>query len=382
MGIDERSAAALIYLLASKVNGKKADLPSDIQLSPVFSLAVKHGVGALCASALMDIGRCTEKMKKHRATAILKIMLLDAERAAIGEELNKRGIAYLPLKGALLKELYPAIGDREMSDNDILIEPSKRKEVKKLFLERGYSVKVYGGPHDDVYLKLPAYNFEMHVSLFSKLDNREFSEYFKSALKNSLVNKGNERKMTTEYFYLYMTAHEYKHYHHAGTGIRTLLDAYVFLRANPNIDREVLSPELDALGLSEYERKRKALAFKLFSGDFARELMLGNATLSEEEAEMLSFYLGSGTYGTYTKLAENQIKKSGGSVGGYIRRRLFPPLEWYEECAPLVYKHKILIPFYLLKRAFVKVVLSPKKVIKEIKTIRKAKKENKNGISR
>ena len=175
---ETKTAKALIDLLSSHVSGNAKPLSEDVSVDGICHLAKKHGLLALAASALEKTGQSTEKTREYKARAIRKIMLLDAERAAISAELSKREIPHIPLKGVLLKELYPSLGDREMSDNDILVDESRRHEVREIFVARGYEVKSFGGAHDDVYMKPPVYNFEMHVSLFSENESSEFSKYF------------------------------------------------------------------------------------------------------------------------------------------------------------------------------------------------------------
>ena len=51
-----------------------------------------------------------------------KALLFDAERKGILDFMEQRGIWYLPLKGVVLKDYYPAVGMRQMSDNDILYD--------------------------------------------------------------------------------------------------------------------------------------------------------------------------------------------------------------------------------------------------------------------
>ena len=382
MNKGEKTAFALAYLIAEKLSGGKAQIPAEISVSDVFALARAHGLGALCASALSDIGLCDENMSEHRARSVRKIILLDAERRAISDSLTERGIAHLPLKGVLLKSLYPSVGDREMSDNDILIDSPRRAEVREIFTQRGYETKSYGGSHDDVYMKKPVYNFEMHVSLFNDNENPRFAKYFEGALDRSACVSGEMREMEREDFYLYLTAHEYKHYSHGGTGIRSLLDAYLYLEANPDMDMNRIDEGLSALGIAEYEKSRRDLAKKLFDKNRSRELMLGEASLSVDEKRMLSYFIGSGVYGTEKNRIENELERAGGgSRIRYVFRRIFPKMEWYEANAPTVYKHKILIPFYVVKRLLVNLILSPAKIWRELKTIKKVKGKE-NGVSR
>ena len=60
-----------------------------------------------------------------------------------------------------------------------------------------------------------------------------------------------------------MTCHTYKHYIHAGSGLRSLADTYVFLRAHPDLDREYLDAELKKLRIADFEEKMRVLSEKV-----------------------------------------------------------------------------------------------------------------------
>ena len=83
-------------------------------------------------------------------------------------------------------------------------------------------------------------------------------------------------------------AHEYKHFSHRGTGMRSLMDVYVFLNAHPNLDWNYINTELQKLKLTEYEKHSRNLAQKVFK----------NEALSEDETEQLMMYMDSSVYGT------------------------------------------------------------------------------------
>jgi len=106
--------------------------------------------------------------------AVRKNILLDAERTAIFERFEQQGIWYMPLKGSILKELYPENGMREMADNDILYDSTKQAEVKKIMLSMGYSAESVGKSHHDVYMKPPVLNFELHTLLFGAASDALF----------------------------------------------------------------------------------------------------------------------------------------------------------------------------------------------------------------
>ena len=377
MIINARTISALLYLIASKINGKKADLPEDISVEAVFALAKAHNLGALCASALSDISMCTDKMQEYRDKSIRKALLFDSERAQISAILSKKGIAHIPLKGIILKELYPSLGDREMSDNDILIDPKQRLDVKEIFVNRGYEVKFYEVFNEDVYLKSPIFNFEIHVSLFSNEHHELFYNYFSDTIEKSSPSFGECRKMRPEEFYIYLTAHENKHFNNSGIGIRSLLDAFLFLRKE-ELDKEYIKDALEKLRLLEYEEKRTAIVNRIFDPEFSKKMMLGEAELMPEESEMLLYYAKSGAHGSHTNAIEKQVKHVyNGGRARYLFRRAVPDMEWYKIHAPFVYKSKVLIPFHVIMRLTLGLILSPTKIIKEIKIVKNIKKKKK-----
>ena len=92
--------------------------------------------------------------------------------------MDENEIAYLPLKGIILQDVYPKLGMRQMVDNDILIDINKRHLVREYMVENGYTVDGYGKDMHDCYIKSPIFNFEMHVYLAIESVNAVFYNYY------------------------------------------------------------------------------------------------------------------------------------------------------------------------------------------------------------
>jgi hypothetical protein len=245
----------------------------------------------------------------------------------------------------------------------------------------GYTVSEYGSGCHDVYLKPPVFNFEMHVSLFSNLESESLTRYFTGALDRAIPGDGAFLcTFTPEDQYLYIKSHEYKHFSIGGTGVRSLLDTYVYLRAQgAAMDSDYLGRELGTLGISEFERQTRELARKIFDLDISRDFYLGLPVLTPEEERMLAYYFGSGVYGNMENKVSNALSRDNkGGKFGYILRRVFPPLEWYRVNEPFYYRHKILIPAFVIKRAAVKLFTSPRKLFSELKILIKSQGNDKN----
>ena len=381
-----RTSEQLLYLMACALQGVSAreEVLADADLKQLLIMARKHSVASMVCMALEKtaiFANADEATKKQwidaKNKAIRKNMLLDAERKIISHELETQGIWYMPLKGSILKDWYPKPGMREMADNDILFDASKRKEVKAIFQGRGYTVKGYNKSNHDEYEKPPIYNFEMHVELYHKIYDT-LNEKYADVKQRLLPDAENPYHFhfTPEDFYVFVIAHAYKHYSSSGTGIRTLADIYIMnQKLGGTLNWEYVDSELRGLGIFSYEHESRELAQKLFG---IAELPT-EANLSEAEQQMLAYYLGASTYGTIENRTLNKMRKlqpDGGAITAHTKRkyllsRIFPGREWCEAYAPTVYKYPVLLPFFWVWRLAVKGVKRRTIVKQELEAIKR-----------
>ncbi len=307
---------------------------SGVKRKNLLAAAEKHKLVSAVGMALESAGIRDPDYVKATAAVQRRIAILDADRAAVLNRLEEAGIWYMPLKGAVLKDLYPRFGMREMADNDILFDAERAGDVRRIMTGLGFSVEEYDEGNHDAYHKRPVSNFEMHRTLFSSDDPANLYPYY-AGVKDRLVREEGKRygyRFRDEDFYLYMTAHEYKHYTAGGTGLRSLLDAYVYLRSKQP-DMVHIAEEAAKIGISGFERKNRELALHLFDG----------AELTQEEGETLEYILYSGTYGTQQNRIANQIAEKG--RGGYFLSRLFPSRAYLSVLFPVLKKAPFLYPF-------------------------------------
>lgn len=361
----------LIYLLACAVNQTKPDSErvNSMQLELIYRWAQLHSVTALAASALEKAIELPEVFEQAKKKSIRRIALFDIERGRIYAQLNKEKIWHMSLKGIILKEYYPAFGLREMSDNDILCDADRMDDIKRIMEALGFQCTVYDERVDDTYVKTPV-SFEMHRNLFDERESELFHSYYKD-IKSRLLpdDKGDyEYRFTPEDFYLYMIAHEYKHYILGGTGLRSLLDIYVYLkRWNDKLDWEYIRRESDKLKISEFEEKTKALSKATFLG----------VSLGDTEKEELIYYISSGTFGSnehalYNRIADKMAGDDGAkSKMKYLKDRLFLPLDELEYRYPFFYKHKFLIPILHVYRLLKAIFIKPGTVLHEYRCVKK-----------
>lgn len=372
----EKLCKDLIYLLSCAANEIQPDpqKTAQIDLEQLYKLCKIQSLRAAVYPVLEKAGIEHNDFAQAYHKSVRKNILLDFERKAITDEFEKQGIWYLVMKGSLIKELYPEAGMREMSDNDILIDGTCREKANKIMTDRGYTAKRYLSSHCDEYVKPPVMNFELHSFLFEERLFPQLQQHYKDMSKIMIRNSDDSfgYHLSDEEFYIYMTAHEYKHFIKAGTGIRGLLDCYIFLRAKEGkLDWDRIKAAAKEMGMGDFEEKRRELALRLLSSDKLPQLS------TDEEAFMME-YLKYGTYGSASKRAENDISRFQNSSGNvsrakFVLSRLFPSPAYVKKWYPFAKKHPILLPAAYVLRWYKALTSSRDKTRSEIKALKKRK---------
>ena len=394
----------MIYLASFGINSKgKPDekcleryRTNEENRKELFRMSAKHFIDALVGTTLKRAGVVLPKYWEERMVkAVRKVLLFDVERKKLCAWMDRERIWYLPLKGIILKEYYPSIGMRQMSDNDILFDADAWERVEKHMLSEGYETESVGNGNHDVYQKAPVYNFEMHRSLYGKGHDERWVEYY-SDIKDCLIpDRADDRcygyHMSDEDFYIYITSHAYKHYSGSGTGLRTLLDYsgsgtglrtlldfYAYLNAKEDsLDFDYIRTACKKLGIDDFEQHNCILCRKVFAPQQTYNQDSFEQSLSADELEMLQYYLSSGVYGTFERMVANRMEKQTKADGkknlsklNYYRHRVFPGMELYENY-PLLVKHRFLIPAYWFYR-IVRMLFSRERrdyMLREVKAV-------------
>ena len=376
------TAQALLYLMRCALQNIPPQPVEGTDYEALYQLSASHSVVAMTAMALESGELLTEehtsaemikKWKDAKSKAIRKNILLDHEREQIFRHFEEQGIWYLPLKGCILKDMYPKMGMRQMADNDILFDPAYQHQVKAYMESRGYAATSFAEDNHDVYEKPPVYNFEFHTSLFNEYLYADSGAYYQNVKARLIQDEGNGYgyHFSDEDFYVYLLAHGYKHYSTCGTGIRFLSDIYVFLREKQAfLNWDYIAEELHALKIHEFEAATRELTNKLFGTD--------GYTLTEE-GTLLRYLMGAGTYGTTENRIHRQLEKIQQDDGPltlwtkirYVWRRLFPDRAFMRAYIPFCRKHEWSIPFFWIYRIIKGILFERKSINWEMQIINK-----------
>ena len=360
-------AREMIYLAGCAVNGVAPDKSrvEGVDIERLMRFAKAHMISAIVAHGLLSAGVKNDSLTQAEAKAMRRAVILEAEYAKLSDAFESAGVWHVPLKGTVLKGCYPAFWMREMSDIDILFDGPRQYDVREIMRGLGFKVKDFGTFHHDVYCKPPALNVEMHHELFGSWPDPLLYEYYSAITDKLLPDDGKKyaRHLSPEDFYVYMTAHAYKHYSDYGTGIRSVVDSYMYLRKFSGVlDMEYISREAMKLGISEFEAGMRSLAVNLFGG----------GKLTAENESMLEYIISSGIYGTVDHSIMNAMKKNGGGMSGkmkYILGKVFPPFEKLKARYPFYYKHKYLYPVFVVCQLVKNLIMKRKTIASALRAL-------------
>ena len=346
----------VIYLASCAVNGSVPDRErvAGMNLDALYAVAHHHQLTAITAMSLEAAGIKFPLFTQAKGKAIRKNAALNLDRAALTERLEAEGIWYMPLKGAVLADYYPEFGMRQMSDNDILIDPCSARRVKEIMQSIGFKVEHFGKELHDEYSRPPVSYFEIHRCLFTQRDKNMY-DYYKDIASRLKKEEGTyARHFSDEDFYIYLTAHEYRHFSGSGTGLRSLLDIYVYLQKfGKQLDGNYIEQEIKKLGLEDFEKRNRELALRLFSGE----------AISEQEEDWLRYFILSGVHGT----AQNKLEKQG--RWHYFWTNLFPSYRVMATRYPVLRKAPFLMPVCWLYRFIGKLIIRPERIKRKLRNI-------------
>jgi len=272
------------------------------------------------------------KLQELKKKAILREATQEMELRAIRAAFTEKNIRFMPLKGVIIKNLYPRPDMRSMGDIDFLFDPARADEIREIMVGMGYEPEEFGTDQKvDVYWKKPIMNIEMHRVLLER--PLRWIPLFADAWERATAVGPCEYAMSNEEFYIFLVAHFTKHYVGYGTGIRSVLDLWVF-RTHNTLDEAYLSERFDALGLSEFVKNAEALS----------EVWFGTGESTQLLDEMAEFIIASGTYGEQATAVLVNTKDVSSAKREYFLRRMFPPRKRMQILFPVLEKAPVLLP--------------------------------------
>ena len=334
------TAAALI---GSVLGGSIALPTEEIDCGALYRFAREHSIVPLIAYALKKNDLLPPEQKSRFANDLHVAMVTEATQEfylqTLSEAFREKNIKFMPLKGCVMKHLYPQPFLRTMCDIDIQYDVARKDEVNEILLAKGLSFEEASGT-DGVnisYRKPPYLHVEMHGVLMDA-DVPLYNRYFGWNFERTVPKNGSEVMFGDEDFFVFMTAHLAKHYFGGGTGLRSVADLWLYLKKKPNLDIHYIYEELKKIELDRFLKIILDAADVLFDGKPADDTIQA----------VCSYIFDSKTYGTTEHNATRRADSS--NRGEYLKKRLFPDAEFMAINYPAVKKCRLLLPLFWLIR--------------------------------
>ena len=358
----------LISLLAMALGNA---VPTAVRLNVLESLpaAQAHGVANILYYALPQLPE--EQQPKEAARRLLKELayaaaareaLQQRELDAILARFEAEHIAVLPLKGCVIKQLYPRPEMRYMSDTDLLFDPTQAASVRAALEELGYTTDRFAQGETDLYSSPMRMNYELHRSLQNEGFNENSRRFLDGLLSCARPKAGCKYvlELSKEEHYAYLLCHFVKHLLNGGIGVRQVMDIYLCKR-QWSFDERKLQALLKELELTEFAATLELLAECWFAGGAADAVT----------DELGAYILGSGTFGTDKQRVTDRILKEQKDANRavYVLRRVFPPFALMSFYFPRLKKLPFLLPFFWIFRFFRGIFCRRQKLSAEMDTV-------------
>lgn len=348
----DSNKSSIIKLIYSALTGEKQQLPEDFSLSEAVAVAKKHGITVMLYYGALNCGVSqTEPLMQELFMYTCKNIAVSEQQmhsvAEIFAAFDKAEIDYMPLKGTLLKKMYPKTEMRSMGDADILVKTAQYEKIKPVMSRLGFS-EILESDHELIWNKKGALHLELHKRLIPSY-NKDYYAYFGDGWRLAKVKNGTRYEMTDEDQMIYLFTHYAKHYRDAGIGIRHIVDLWVYRKNRPDLDEEYIKTELEALQLYDfYVNTVKTLSVWFEGGepdsktDFITHIIFNSGIYGTKEAHILSEAVKiSKTQGSSDKV---RAKK--------LQNLIFLPYPYMCEKYPFLKKVPFLLPVMWIVRIF------------------------------
>ncbi|MBR5445526.1 MAG: nucleotidyltransferase family protein [Clostridia bacterium] len=335
-------------LIRAAFTASPAELSSDFDLKRVVDVSRKHNIAAIVFYGAVNCGlpledACMQELYQMTMRSIAVSFRQTHEIEQIENAFRQEGIEYMPLKGTILKGLYPKPEMRTMGDADILIKLEQYAKVGEIVTQLGFAFQ-YESDHELVWKK-PTLYLELHKSIMTSY-NRDFYSYFGTGWKIAKkVPDCSRYEMSAEDFYIFIFVHFTKHYRISGIGIKHLIDLWVYANAQPELDWTYIENELEKMNLSRFYANVRKTIDVWFHGEEATDItdLITNVIFN------------SGQYGTSDMAFVNRAIRNGQNSAMKIKlgeplKKFFAPYSVMKEKYRILEKLPVLLPVMWIVR--------------------------------
>ena len=349
----EQTKLDFIYLLSCFLNGKNPE-NRNYDWERLYKLADINDVACIIAfliksldSGNKPVGETMMYFKKSMAVAISSYEEKSAAYKIITEIFNDNGIAFIALKGIILREFYPVKEFRTSGDIDFTVKKEHFSKVRQALEDN--NIKILSDNAGVITAKTANCLVEIHNSADVK------SSYF-----NDIFSTERNGNALCDYDHLlYVLCHLLKHLSYRGAGIRMLMDIDVMIRAIKNFDEDRFYESCKKAGVEKGAKVMLSLASLWF--DTPVKTFYKFTFDNELVIKLASVLIDGGSFGYETSFVPASYVKNRASNGGELTlssrlgialKMAFPEKDYLKKCYKYYEEHSILYPVAVINRLY------------------------------
>ena len=343
----QRDFIEIIYAAFEQPRQK---ISSDFDFEKAVKLAKAHNIAAIVYYGALNCGMPadTPYMQELFTLTCHSMMISQRQMYEIGrleEAYEQAGIEYMPLKGTVLKALYPQPEMRTMGDADILIKLEQYPQIEPIMEGLGYRFE-RDYDHELVWKNASLY-LELHKRVVPS-NSKDFYRYFGTGWQlGSRLTDLCRYEMSPENLFLYIFVHFTKHYRSSGIGMKHLLDLWVVIKRFAEMDLEYVCSCLKEMKLYDFYTYTMETVGVWFDG----------AEENDRTNLITNVIFNSGQYGTHDRGVVNRaiLAHRGSSARARCSELLlgiFLPYGEMKKRYGVLAKAPILLPIFWVVRWF------------------------------
>ncbi len=303
-----------LSLISAGLNVKVIDPPPVLDADgwdEVRRLAINHElIGIICDSAnnydsfnTIEAG-VIRQFRSNSVDKAVRQIIQENEFLTLVLHMQASGIDPVVIKGAVVRSLYPKPMLRPSVDEDILVSPEQMEAVHRFLLSQGLTCDdpeadptqaaemSYHKPDSPTYI-------EVHTCLIPP-ENAAYgalNAFFDGVLDRTTTVRVQDvtlRTLSPTDHVLYLLCHAYKHFLHAGVGIRQVCDLGMMAR---EYDSQIDWPHILACCRQVRMERFAAGLLRIGEKHLGFEMPEAFASVSVDEADLLEDILTGGLYG-------------------------------------------------------------------------------------
>lgn len=270
------------------------------------------------------------RLERARLISLLRSEQIDSTLGDLVAIFSEAAIPHIPLRGALMRTLYPTRELRLCCDVDLLLPREEIAQAARCLVAHGYR-RISRDARELTLRSRFGVTVELHHTILCDDMLRPVQQTLADPWDHASpsLNAPYTYRLSDEYFYLMHLSHMARHLYLGGCGLRPFFDLLLLWRK----------------GRVGGEKERRRLLTSAHLADFEEKCLALARGESRSSPDLFAFILRGGVYGSL----ENRmaLQRTRGKVGfRYLLRRIFPPFSAMKIKYPLLDRLPILTPLY------------------------------------